>query len=107
MEKKVKKKKKDQKIVTECVHQNKITQMSVSLLRGLKKRGNLASSLLEIFFDLKGNLNLSISDTDTQGIPGESKRTGLSGKKILKIDVDMIFEKIVPGIVGWVSVLIL
>ena len=31
-------------------------------------------------------------------IQGESKRTGPSGKKILKIDVNRIFEKLVSGI---------
>ena len=31
---------------------------------------------------------------------------GLTGK-ISKIDVDVIFEKLVPDIAGWVSVLIL
>ena len=40
-------------------------------------------------------------------IQGESKRTGPYEKKISKIDVDMIFEKLVSGIYGWVSVFIL
>ena len=31
-------------------------------------------------------------------VQGESKRTGPYGKKIFKIDVDMIFEKLVSGI---------
>ena len=40
-------------------------------------------------------------------LQGESKRMGPSGKKTFKIDVDMIFEKWVSDIQGWVSVLIL
>ena len=46
-------------------------------------------------------------DRPKNKLQGESKRTGPYEKKILKIDVDMIFEKLVSGIYGWVSVLIL
>ena len=43
--------------------------------------------------------------TEISVLQGESKRMGPSGKKISKIDVDMSFEKLVPDIYGWVSVL--
>ena len=53
----------------------------------------------EILLEARGGKNVRSTEWVSRlpDVQGESKRTGPYGKKILKIDVDMIFEKLVSG----------